>query len=107
MTADKIITVWHINDDADGYTREVFCASVYTTLKSVSDNGGTKASEGMRKSNILKARIPTKDQMPLSIGDYVRVGRHTGSPIRGKDFKIVELADNRKGANPHWRISAE
>ncbi|MCR4692885.1 MAG: hypothetical protein K5664_03295 [Firmicutes bacterium] len=101
MTTDSIITIWHLNEDEESYKRQVFRAFVYKNIKAVSDKSG------MKKDNTVKIRIPTQIDIPLSIGDYVRIGKHTDSPIRGKDFKIVEFADNRKGANPHWRIVAQ
>ncbi len=103
MTTNTAITVWHYNDDSEVYERKTFKeAWACNSRKKLEE------SKGRTSKNICKIRIPTMNDIELQLGDYVRLGIHNDEqPERGKDMAVCELADNRRGSMPHWRVLCE
>lgn len=105
MTTNGSITVWHYDEENECYIKKKFDGvSMHNVQKSSSALGkGTRT-----KTRVCKIRIPTLLEAGLSLGDYVRIGLSTDdAPERGCDMVITEIADNRRGANPHWRVLCE
>lgn len=106
MTTNADITVWHYNEEKETYSRSVFeHVSMHSVKKSVAS---LNARSGMRRNNSCKIRIPVTKNINVYIGDYIRRGIHAGNiPDRFSDMRVTEIADNRRGGIPHWRISCE
>lgn len=105
MTTNGSITVWHYDDVNECYTKKKFdSVSMQNVQKSSSALGkGTRT-----ETHVCKIRIPTTANVGLYLGDYVRIGLSTdNAPERGCDMVINEITDNRRGANPHWRVLCE
>ena len=105
MTTNASITVWHYDEERECYTRKNFSKVWVHNVYKRSDAGSVK---GKITGRVCKIRIPAKDDIGLRLGDYVRIGTHTSEiPERGIDMVICEIADNRTGSSPHWRILCE
>ena len=102
MTTNEVITIWHYDEEAEKYTAQYFMAHVHHTKKRASAN-----DKGASARSILKIRIPMTEDAGLHLGDYVFIGATAVGPARGKDWKICEIADNRRGSSPHWRVLCE
>ena len=102
MTTMHSVTVWH--PDESGFLCRVFHAHI--NMMNQIDKSGIK-QKGFYSSSQCKFRIPTIEKIDVYVGDYVRVGEYSGNPDRTKDFKITEIADNRRGGTPHYRLLAE
>lgn len=106
MTTNASITVWHYIEEKETYARSVF---EHVSMHRVKKNAASLNSRsGMRRDNCCKIRIPVTEDIKVYIGDYIRSGIHAGKlPDRLSDMKVKEIADNRRGGVPHWRISCE
>ncbi len=95
------ITIYHLTDEDTGaYERLEYQATVYKSRKLVADNGG------FLENNSFKIRIPGKDTLPIAHGDYVFIGVGAKERDTSQCYKIVFIADNRRGGLPHYRIEA-
>lgn len=103
MTVNGSVTVWHYDENNETYARTVFEKCwVRHVDKSTREKDGTSISAA------LTVRIPISDEIGIYKGDYIRIGVSDGdTPIRGQDFTVCEIADNRNGINKHWRLSCE
>lgn len=104
MITNKSITVWHIRDDLEGYTRQYFPqVSFYGSDKMIHDG-----TDGFYHQTSYSIRIPTTHDVKIFVGDYIRVGKHTDTaPDAGTDLKVMAVSDNRRGINKHWRVVCE
>ena len=105
MTTNGSITVWHYDDVNECYTKKKF---IGVSMQNV-QKSSTALGKGTRTEvRVCKIRIPTTAKVELHLGDYVRIGLSSDKePERGCDMVITEIADNRRGTNPHWRVLCE
>ncbi|MBO5059979.1 MAG: hypothetical protein J6C82_03605 [Clostridia bacterium] len=104
MTSNCIVTLWHFDGESNGWTRTVF-PNAFADFKERISKSGIK-QVGFYSADFCKIRIPTKEKIEVSSGDYVRLGKHVeAAPIRENALKVVEVSDNRYGGSPHYRIS--
>ena len=99
MTVNKKISVYRY-DDYDNNYKCTFCGEVsfYNDFKVAAENGGLKPD------NVIKIRIPTAERLDIRLGDHVIIG---DMPLnRDIALKIIDISDNRRGTNPHYRIHA-
>ena len=103
MSRNNAITIWHYADDLETSSRKVFFnASIIHTQK-ISKNGIKQ--KGFYMGDSFDIRIFTAEEIDAVIGDYLMYGvQMNDSPDREKSHKIIEVRDNRRGTNPHWRI---
>ena len=100
MTVNKTIAVYRFDDYENDY-KHIFCggASLYNAFKSAATD------KGMVYDGILKIRIPTNERLDIRLGDYLIFGNVPFS--RENAFKIIDVSENRRGLNPHYRIGAK
>lgn len=104
MQANSKITVWHFDEDSQEYSRRNICGVYVDITERISKNGIKQ--KGFFDAKILRVRIPTTKEISVCPGDYVRVGVHNeDEPKKMFCFKVNEVKDNRRGGQPHWRIS--
>lgn len=95
------ITIYHTTDDETGtYDRLEYQATVYKSRQIIADNGG------FLENNSFKIRIPGKDALSVARGDYVYIGVGPEERDTNRCYKVVFIADNRRGGLPHYRIEA-
>lgn len=99
MILNKSVSIYRYNDYENNYERIFFGeVSLYNEFKTGAENGGLTAG------NILKIRIPTENMLDIRLSDHIILG---DMPFcREKALKIIAVSDNRRGANPHYRINA-
>lgn len=99
MILNKRISIYRYNDYENNYERIFFGdVSLYNEFKIGAENGGVNSD------NIFKIRIPTEKALDICLNDYIIFG---DEPFcREFAVKIIALSDNRRGANPHYRINA-
>lgn len=99
MTLNKAISIYRYNDYDNNYER-IFCGEVsfYNAFKTSAENGG------ITSDNVIKIRIPTQETLDIKIGDHIMID---DLPFcRDSALKIIDISDNRRGANPNYRVSA-
>lgn len=95
------ITIYHITDEDTGaYERTEHKATVYKSRQIIADNGG------FLENNSFKIRIPGRDTLSVARGDYVYIGVGAPALERSQCYKVVFIADNRRGGLPHYRLEA-
>lgn len=95
----KKVTVWHKG--------ERYCfplMSLRITLET--DKNGIK-QRGFFDNSMCTLRIPAKSEFNFCIGDFVRIGEHTGGADRDTDFKVMKIINNLRGTTPHYRLVCE
>ena len=100
MTAQSIVTLWHKTEN--GYEKKTYNA--HAVLKVSIEKSGIK-EKGFHSGTRCEVRIPTKKSIDVALNDYIRVGYAEGEPNLKSDYKIAEIADNRRGGEPHIRLS--
>ena len=104
MQASFNITIWHFDDDKEEYSRQVICGVYVDGVKKIAKNGIKQ--KGFFDAKTLRVRIPARKDIFVFLGDYVRVGKYDeDAPDKVHCFKVNEIKDNRRGGQPHWRIS--
>lgn len=100
ITANKVISIFHY--DGEAYTH-VFTgrASVYQSLKSA------PSGNGFIYDNTFKIRIPTTQDIAVSVNDYVYIGNTEVMPKKAECMKVISVGDNRRGGLKHWRIECK
>lgn len=96
MICDSSVTIWH-NGIAYYYDK------VSLNHKIAIDKNGIKQT-GYFNSSSCVLRIPTEKTIDISIGDYVRIGKHTGNHNRNTDFAVMEIKENFRGSTPHYKV---
>ena len=97
MTAKAYVTVWH---GGESYILPVISSRLGYAI----DKNGMK-QKGFFDSSKLVLRVPQNSE--IAIGDFVRLGRHSGDAERGSDFRVMEIYDNLRGITPHYRLVCE
>ena len=93
------VTVWHNGK------RQCFPLISARTVISEDKNGIKQ--KGFFESSVCTVRIPAKSETEFSIGDFVRIGEHTGDANRDTDFKVTKIFSNLRGTAPHYRLVCE
>ena len=100
MTTNGDITIFHYDEASESYTRSYF-PEVFRghTVQIASEKGG------FAHSDIARIRIPTEEEITVSVGDYVFFGKASeDAPEKEKCVRVMGFRDNRFGVLPHWRI---
>lgn len=104
MQVNSNITIWHFDDDKEAYSSKIICGVYADEIKKIAKNGIKQ--KGFFDAKTLRVRIPTTEDICVFPGDYVRVGKYDeAAPEKMHCFKVNEIKDNRRGGQPHWRIS--
>ncbi len=102
MTANNLVTIWHRCGDAF----EKNCYKANILLKVSLDKNGIK-EKGLHYGTMCEIRIPSQKDIGASLGDYAGIGSCSDNePDLRRDFKVIELSDNRRGGSPHFKIVA-
>ena len=102
MRADGVVTIWHF-DDSDTPIRRVF-KNVHIDAAEKIDKNGIK-QKGFFDAKTATVRIPTTEEIGVLPGDYIFIGECSDSLPESEDaLKIIEVKDNRRGGQRHWRI---
>lgn len=102
MQAESTVTIWHF-DENEQPKRKVFKGVYINGVKRISKNGIKQ--KGFFEGTSYSIRIPTIKEIVVCPGDYISIGENFGDyPGTWDSFKILEVADNRRGGQPHWRI---
>lgn len=102
MNSEKVVTIWHFSD-SDAPVIKIFKnASIDTALR-IKKNGIKQ--KGFFDGTSSAVRIFTKDEIGILPGDYLYMGEchNQNLPIENA-LKILEVKDNRRGGQKHWRI---
>lgn len=99
MINETCATLWH-NGTRCFFPR--VSARICTSI----DKNGIK-QKGFFDDSSCTLRILTETELELSIGDLVRLGRHSGDADRNADFKVMKIYNNLRGATPHYRLVCE
>ena len=97
MTEKGFVTLWH-----DG--KSCILPVISSRLDASIDKNGIK-QKGFFDSSALTLRIPQKAE--ISIGDFVRLGKHFDDADRASDFKVMKIYNNPRGTTPHYRLVCE
>ena len=95
----KKVTVWHNG------IRKCFPLLSFTSVFSTDKNGIKQ--KGFFESSICTVRIPAKPEIEVSVGDFVRLGDHTGEADRVNDYKVTKVFNNLRGITPHYKVVCE
>jgi len=99
MINETCATLWHSG------TRYFFPRVTARVCSSV-DKSGIK-QKGFFDDSVCTLRIPSETELELSIGDFVRIGRHSGDADRNTDFKVMKIYNNLRGVTPHYKLVCE
>lgn len=103
MLTNAAITIYHLDDDEEGYTR-----AQYPRVSLHQNTKAAAAHNGMVYDSLYKIRIPTEGYVGVDIGDYVYFGlTDAASPDKSACHTVVGFSDNRRGSQPHWRIECK
>ena len=102
MNHNYTVTVWHFAED-EVPMRKVFKNACRKTVHKLSKNGIKQ--KGFYTGDSSYVRIFTNEDIGVIPGDYLLDGEsYTDFPGMESSQKIIEVRDNRRGANPHWHI---
>ena len=102
MRTNKNVTIWHFGDLATP-VRRIF-KNVYVDTACKIDKNGIK-QKGFFDAKSATVRIPVSDDIGVLPGDYLFIGECSEELPNSEDaLKIVEVKDNRRGGQKHWRI---
>ena len=102
MKTDKVVTIWHFNE-SDLPVRKVFWNVCLESVKRIEKNGIKQ--KGFFDGTNATVRIFSSEDIGALPGDYLFVGESFDAYPDSEDcIKIVEVKDNRRGTNKHWRI---
>jgi len=99
VICENSVTLWH-----NGVARHINNASIYHKI--CIDKNGMKQT-GFFDASSLCIRIPKTKPIDISIGDYVRIGKHSGTYNRNADFVVMGICENFRGSNPHYKVVCE
>lgn len=102
MKANKIVTIWHFGD-SDIPDRKVFRNVTLDSSQKIEKNGIKQ--KGFFNGASATVRIFNAEEIGVLPGDYLYLGKcfDEAIPIENA-LKIIEVKDNRQGAQKHWRI---
>lgn len=105
INANKIITLYHFDEDGEMWEKAVYTASVNGRINAVIGRGEIKYD------NIYVVRIPTDDNIAVQVGDRIYWGEieNTEPPTADDVMCVTAFADNRRGSPQmrHWRIDCK
>lgn len=105
INADKIITLYHFDEDGEMWEKTVYTASINGRVEAVIGRGE------IVYDNIYVVRIPTDDDIALQVGDRIYWGEIESSepPNDNSAMYVTAFADNRRGSPKlrHWRIDCK
>lgn len=102
MKTDNIVTVWHFGD-FESPVRKVFKKVSLDTVRKIDKNGIKQ--KGFFDGNSAVARIFTAEEIGVIPNDYLFIGECFDAYPESEDcLKIIEVKDNRRGGQKHWRI---
>lgn len=109
MKTNMRITLYHYDENSGNYTAKHYLSHARTRCESTSYSVGSHSggSGSVKEQNSCIVRIPTFAKIDVACGDYVYLGTASGKIDKSKCFKVTGFADNRVGANPHWRIECK
>ncbi|MCR4692509.1 MAG: hypothetical protein K5664_01345 [Firmicutes bacterium] len=99
MITQSFATIWH-----DG-KRCIFPILSAKMVSSIDKNGIKQ--KGFFDSSTCLLRIFTKTELEISVGDFVRLGKHSGEADRVEDFKVMKICNNLRGTTPHYKLVCE
>lgn len=95
----KKVTVWHNGNRQ--------CLPLMSErLVFSADKNGIK-QKGFFDASCCTLRISAKEKTEFSVGDFVRIGEHTGDADRYADYKVMKIFENLRGTTPHYRLVCE
>lgn len=109
MCNETLTLVHHVKGtDADSYVcTQITNCSWFAKLKAgITD-------QGMKYARVVKARFAALPAgATMARGDFLVRGTVTTvtqpSDLAGQEYaQIIEIGDNRRGASPHWAVTAE
>ena len=102
LVANKNVTIWHFGD-CDNPVRKVFKNVHLDAVKKLEKNGIKQ--KGFFDGTCATVRIPVSEEINVLPGDYLYIGECYDEllPMEGA-LKIIEVKDNRRGCQKHWRI---
>lgn len=99
MTTTCAVTMYHYDEEKETWGRTVFGAAHLCYERKAAEDKGFKRQNG----GII--RIPTKAEISIKIGDRLFSGRlNADKPPEEGCMTVTGYKDNRRGANPHWRV---
>ncbi len=102
MTTNKSVTIYHYDDDAEVWS------IIYTGDANVYLTDGAQPEKGLREDDTGMVRIPTTEDIPVSLDDKIVVGKCTDpAPPRERAHTVLRIGDRRCGTNPHWKFEVE
>ena len=102
MKSNKTVTIWHFEDSGTP-VRKVFHKVYVEAVNKISKNGIKQ--KGFFEASSAVVRIPTRENLNVLPGDYISLKEDNSEfPPVDSSFKIVEVKDNRRGGQQHWRI---
>ena len=102
MKTDKVVTIWHFGDSKIP-VRRVF-KNVYLDAVKRIDKNGIK-QKGFFDGGAATVRIFVTEEIGVLPGDYLFTGESFDAFPENEDcLKIIEVKDNRRGCQKHWRI---
>ncbi len=89
-----------------GYTYADYQCSISRKHKAVPDITGIKYARECSVRIFTDGDAPAGDA-PADIGCYMALGgSEQTTPDKSKCLKVLDIHDNRRGINPHWRLIA-
>ena len=102
MKTDNVVTIWHFGD-SDNPVRSVFKNVFLDSVKKIEKNGIKQ--KGFFDGTSAVVRIFCSEELGVLPGDYLFIGEITDIfPENEECLKIIEVKDNRRGGQKHWRI---
>ncbi len=99
---DKVVTIWHFGD-LDVPARKVFKNVSMDTTRRIEKNGIKQ--KGFFDVTDVTVRIFVTKEIGVLPGDYLYIGEclEEMPPIENA-LKVIEVKDNRRGGQKHWRV---
>lgn len=95
----------HTNDD------DFWQCVIFGNASWFKRNTITTSEKGATPSNSYESRIMTEDDINVSHGDWLVLGRvesvEKPSDVTLDKFRITAIGDNRRGSLKHWRLSGQ
>jgi hypothetical protein len=99
MINETCATLWHNG------TR-YFLPHVSARISSSISKNGIK-QKGFFDDSVCTLRVQSETELDISIGDFLRLGNHSGNADRNADFKVMKIYNNLRGVTPHYRLVCE
>ena len=102
MKTNTYVTVWHLDESTGMYLRSIYKARAF--LEKRLAKSGIK-QKGFFSGSRATLRIPLDQNAKVELGDYVRCDiSYDEAPDRIGDLKVMQIAENNFGTNPHIRL---